>query len=542
MQNKYDYIIIGAGSAGCVLANRLSAQPENKVLLLEAGGKDKNMNIKIPAGFPKLYKTDVDYAYHTIPQPTMNNRKMFLPRGKVLGGCSSINAMIYIRGNKQDYEEWAAAGNKGWSYDEVLPYFKKSENQEVIKNDFHGTGGPLNVTNRIYTNHLSEVFIKAGQELGYPENSDFNGAQQEGFGSYQVTHINGERCSAARGYLLPVMNRPNLTVQTNAKVERIIIADGKATGVVYHQKGKSIEVKTNKEVILSAGAYNSPQILNLSGIGDGDELKKHNIPVQKHLPGVGKNLQDHMVFFSMFNSTYKQSLDSAENFPVIIKNLFNYFASKKGPFTSNVGETGAFVKSSPDQPAADIQFHFGPCYFVNHGFDNPKKGNGYSIGAKILNPSSTGSVNLASSNYDADPLIDHNYLSTDDDKKRSIWAYKLSEKLGLTDAFKSYRKGFFMPESSLNDEDKILNFIRSYGETLYHPTSTCKMGNDEMAVVDSSLKVHGINGLRVVDASVMPNVTRGNTNAPIIMIGEKAADMILNETAITVAHKTIKVV
>ncbi|MEL6252152.1 MAG: choline dehydrogenase [Bacteroidota bacterium] len=527
MENTFDYVIIGAGSAGSVLANRLSANSANRVLLLEAGGKDSNPNIKIPAGFPKLFKSKEDWTYHTSPQKQLGDRELFLPRGKVLGGSSSINAMIYIRGNKADYDEWAAMGNKGWSYEEILPYFKKSQHNEHIQSEYHGQGGPLNVQNRNYTNELSKVFVKAGQELGYDHNPDFNGEKQEGFGFYQVTHKKGSRWSGAHAFLNPAKNRSNLTVETHAHVHKIIIENGEATGVKFSQKGNVREVKANKEIILSAGAYNSPQILNLSGVGDGADLQKHGIEVLHHLPGVGKNLQDHLVYFAIFNSSYKKSLDTAENFPAILGHLFNYLVNKQGPFNSNVGESGAFVKS-PEQAVIDTQYHFGPAYFREHGFIKAPKGTqGYSIGGKVLNPKSKGTVKLTSANPEAAPIIDHNYLSDSDDIRRSVWGYKLAQKLGMTKAFEFYRVGMHEPSGLLNDDKEIEDFIRASAETLYHPTSTCKMGHDEMAVVDDELRVHGIKKLRVVDASVMPNVTRGNTNAPTYMIAEKAADMIL---------------
>ncbi len=527
----YGYIIIGAGSAGCVLANRLSEVGGNTVLLLEAGGPGKSQDVRIPAAFPKLLRTRLDWGYRTVAQRQLNNRTLYLPRGKVLGGSSSINAMIYIRGNRADYDGWAALGNDGWPYEEVLPYFKKSENQQMLKSKYHGTGGPLSVTDRNYTNPLSHVFVEAAQEVGFPENEDFNGSEQEGFGLYQVTNTNGARCSAAAAFLRPALGRPNLRVETEALAHRVIIENGRAAGVEYEQKGRKKRALANREVILSAGAYNSPQLLMLSGIGDGAELKKHGIEVQIHVPGVGQNLQDHLVYFAIFNSSFRKSLDSAEKFPGVLRHLYQYLIHKRGPFASNIGEAGGFFRSAPEEPAPDSQIHFGPCYFLEHGFRNPKKGNGYSIGGKVLIPKSRGSVRLASASPSDSPAIDHNYLSDEDDLRKSILGYKVCQQIGMAKAFAPYRTGLFNPTRLLEDDKEIEDHIRATAETLYHPVGTCKMGQDEMAVVDEQLRVRGIEKLRVVDASIMPTITRGNTNAPTIMIAEKAAEMILASDA-----------
>lgn len=529
MDQTYNYIIIGGGSAGCVLANRLSQDSKNQVLLIEAGSKDKDINIKIPASFSKLFKSEYDWGFETVKQPRLNNRKIYLPRGKVIGGSSSINAMIYIRGSRGDFDDWAKDGNVGWSYDEVLTYFKKSEHNKEKSDAYHGKEGPLNVEYSNYTNHLSQVFLKAGQELGIPMNEDFNGRSQEGFGRYQVTQYSGQRCSSAHAFLKPIESRSNLRVLYDAQVEKINIVQNVALGVTYNLKGKSLHAQAKNEVLVCAGSYQSPQLLLLSGIGDGDHLRDFNIPIIKHLPGVGDNLQDHLMLGCIFDSVYGKTLDAAERFPRMFVNLIKYLSKKEGPFSSNIAEVGGFTKSNPELAHCDIQWHFAPCFFINNGFDNPPLRNGFSIGTKVIAPSSKGHIKLKSKDWKEKPEIDHNYLETEDDIIRSIEAYKKAQDLGLTEAFKPYRRGFFKPERKLKSQDDIYYHIQEIAQTLYHPSSTCKMGIDNMSVVDPRLRVYGIDRLRVVDASIMPNVVRGNTNAATIMIAEKGADMILED-------------
>ncbi|MBD6617684.1 choline dehydrogenase [Komarekiella sp. 'clone 1'] len=517
----YDYAIMGAGSAGCVLANRLTADSKNTVLLLEAGKADHKQEIHIPAGFPKLFKTEYDWAYYTEEQLYLNNRKLYWPRGKVLGGSSSINAMIYIRGNWRDYDQWHDLGNQGWSAQEVLPYFKKAENQEHFANEYHGIGGPLNISNLRCINSLSHSFIEAGKQAGLQHNSDFNAAAQEGVGFYQVTQKNGKRHSAAVAYLNSILHRKNLTIQTNAQAIRILFAGTQAIGLIYIQNGITHEIKIAKEVILSGGAINSPQLLMLSGIGPGDRLKSLGIPVIIDLPGVGQNLQDHLSVPLTYKCTKPLTLANAEN----LQNFLTYLFFKKGPLTTNVAEAGAFFKTRTDLSQPDLQIHFAPTYYLNHGFTKPK-GHGFTLGPSLLHPQSKGSITLRSNNPLEPPVIQPNYLAIQSDLQVLIAGVKLSRKLIKMQAFDAFRGEELVPGSQVQQEEDICAFIRNTAETLYHPVGTCKMGNDPLAVVNSQLQVHGVQGLRVVDASIMPSIVSGNTNAPTIMIGEKAADMI----------------
>jgi len=517
----YHYIIVGAGSAGCVLANRLSEDPSVKVLLLEAGGPDRQKEIHIPAAFSKLFKTACDWTYFTEPEPVQDNRSLYWPRGKVLGGCSSINAMIYIRGHRWDYDHWRDLGNPGWNYDSVLPYFKKSEAQENGASEFHGADGPLHVTNLRSPNPLTEAFVQAAEQSGFPRNPDFNGAQQEGFGQYQVTQWEGKRCSAAAAFLHPVRKRPNLTVKTNVQVFDIIFHQRRATAVSFQDGEHSAQEHADREIILCAGAVASPHLLMLAGVGPADHLRALGIPIQIDLPGVGQNLQDHPAVPIVYQSRQPITLTSAES----MSNVARYLCFKKGMLTSNVGEGGGFISSSSSTPGPDLQFLFGPGYYVDHGFQKIK-GHAYTLGPTAIRPFSRGRLKLRSNNPLDAPAIHANYFADSRDMDAMIHGLKVGRQIAAADAFSPFRGVEMLPGPDAQDDAALRNHIARYAATLYHPVGTCKMGNDALSVVDSELRVHGVEGLRVVDASVMPTVIGCNTNAPTIMIAEKAADLI----------------
>ena len=489
----YDYIVIGAGSAGCALASRLSERRDANVLLMEAGPPDRKREIHIPAAFSKLFQSEVDWNFQTEPQDHLNGRKLYWPRGKTLGGSSAINAMIYMRGAPADYDAWRDMGNEGWGFEDVLPLFKAVENQ-------------VNVTDLQCVNRLTEAFLDA--------------CAAEGIGAelYRVTQKNGVRVSAADAYLRPALRRGNLTVWTQVQVARVTMEEGRASGVEFFmQKSSGVQqVRASREVILCAGAIGSPQLLLLSGIGPRSELEALGIPVAMGLEGVGGNLQDHLNIGQSYHSTQPVSLNGAKSLP----NLLKYMFTKTGPLTSNIAEAGAFTKSRPELEECDLQLHFAPVHFVEHGFKNPP-GHGFSLGAVLLTPKSAGRVYLRSADSREAPAIDPSYLSNEDDKAPLTEALKLVWKLLESKPFDAYRG-----QPVLEKEDPS-SFLRAHAETLYHPVGTCKMGQDALSVVDAKLQVYGVPGLRVADASVMPKIVRGNPNAAVMMIAEKAARMIL---------------
>lgn len=523
----FDYIIIGAGSAGCVLANRLSADPNVKVLLLEAGPRDSHPFIHMPAGLAKLPNNlRINWDYHTAPEPQLDGRVLWWPRGKVLGGSSSINAMCYARGVPGDYDEWAALGAQGWDWNTVLPYFRRSEHNERGADALHGGDGPLYVSDLRHTNPLSHAFIEAGEQAGFPRNRDFNGPRQEGFGLYQVTQKNGARCSSAVAYLDPVRARANLTVITGAQVNRITFERGRANGVVYVARGAAFHQAAAREVLLCGGAINSPQLLMLSGIGPAMQLRRHGIDVVADAPQVGENLQDHLDICTLREATRPVTYDRLSD----VRVAFDYYLrGRTGVGTSNIAEAGAFLRSrfAPDD-RPDVQMHFIPALLDDHG-RNRLPGHGYTVHACFLRPRSRGRITLASGRAGDKVRIEANYLSDADgfDLKMMVECARLSREVLAQKAFDAIRGAPIFPARDDLDDAALVEFIRAKAETVYHPVGTCRMGSDAQSVVDPQLRVRGVDGLRVVDASVMPNLIGGNTNAPTIMIAERAADLIL---------------
>ena len=529
---EYDYIIIGGGSSGCVLAGRLSEDPNVSVCLLEAGGAGDGWKVEVPSAAVISIPTKINnWAFETIPQKGLNGRKGYQPRGKCLGGSSAINAMIYIRGNRQDYDDWAALGNEGWSYDEVLPYFIKSENNNKYENQYHGNNGPLSVTDLRSDNPLQEKFLAAAREQGYRVLDDFNGAEQEGLGIYQVTHINGERCSSARAYLFPHRDRKNLTVEIHAQTHRILIEKGVAVGVEYKQGGQLKQVYARREVLLSAGAMQSPQILMLSGVGDQRELLLHGIEVKKHLPGVGQNFHDHPDFIfgykvSDIQGTFGLSIPGSID---LVKQIRRYRKERRGLITTNFAECGGFIKSSAEQQLPNLQLHFVVALVDNHA-RTMHLGHGISCHVCLLNPKSRGSIKISGPSIDDPLLIDPDFHGDESDLEEMVKGFKMTKKLMESSVFQSIAKQDLFTANVHTDEE-IREVLRDRSDTVYHPVGSCKMGIDDMAVVDARLRVYGIQNLRVVDASIMPKVVNGNTNAPSIMIAEKAVDMIRQDQA-----------
>ena len=535
----YDYIIVGAGSAGCVLANRLSADPGTRVLLIEAGGRDRNPLFRLPMLMGKLFQSGIyNWHYHTEPELHLDGRSLYWPRGKALGGSSTINGMIYVRGNRHDYDRWSQLGLPGWSYEEVLPAFRRSEGHIERRDGFHGEKGELTVCRARSRSMLHDVFVEAGTQAGHPANDDFNGAEQEGVGKFDFTIKDGKRWSTSFAFLRPVLSRPNLTVETEALTERVLVEKGRAVGVRFSQGGTIREAWADREIVLASGTVNSPQLLMLSGIGPADELAAHGIDVVHDLPGVGKNLQDHVDCVMSWECREPVTLYGDLRADKLVWSVAQGMLFGTGVVTTFPYEAGVFLKSRPDLVAPDIQLHFMPALekTANLHFPNPfrrrqavEANHGFTLRVGPVNPESRGEIKLRSADPADKPRIRANYLQSDFDLRTMISGIRMTREIIAQKAFDPYRGRELAPGPGQTDDAALEAWLRATAMTTFHPVGTCKMGNDAMAVVDARLKVRGIEGLRVADASIMPIISSGNTNAPAIMIGERASDFILGE-------------
>jgi choline dehydrogenase len=524
---SFDYVIVGGGTAGCVLANRLSADPAVRVLLLEAGPRDRSPWIHLPIGYGKtMFHPVYNWGFSTEPEPTMDGRRIYWPRGRCLGGSSSINGLIYVRGQPEDYDAWAAAGNRGWGWRDVLPYFIRSEGNARGASDVHGDDGPLRCSDIPVRHELIEAIIAGAAELGVPRTDDFNGGRQEGVGYYQLFTHKGLRCSTAVAYLRPVRGRANLCVETDAHATRVLTEGRRASGVEYRQGGALRRIRATREVVLAAGALQSPQLLQLSGIGPGALLQRFGIPVVHELPGVGANLQDHLQLRLIYQCT--KAITTNDDLASWWRSLrigLQWILARSGPLAIGINQGGLFTRVLPESRTPDVQFHFATLSADLAGA-KPHPFSGFTFSVCQLRPTSRGHVELKSPDPFAAPAMQPNYLSTDEDRRCALAAVRFARKLAATPAMQPYVKAEYRPGPQAQDDEALLAFCRAWGATIFHPAGTCRMGGDATAVVDDRLRVHGMAGLRVVDCSIMPTLVSGNTAAPVVMIAEKASDLI----------------